>query len=186
MHKDKEDDLLLKRIQADEEKGLDALFIKYYPGLLRYCKSQLPYPSDEAEDIVVEVFFKIWQQRHALKIKTSFASYLYTVVKNRVHDFYRKRNIAIHEPLDTIADEPIPDYHAPDEQIVFKELNTEFAKLIEQLPPRTQLIFNMNRQDNLTYEDIATVLNISINSVKTHMFRALKFLKEAYRASNSY
>lgn len=185
MHKDIEDDLLLQSIRFNDERALDTLFNKYYPGLLRYCKMQLPYPSDEAEDIVLEVFFKIWQQRHSLIIKTSFASYLYIVVKNRVHDFYRKKNLTISEALDAIAEESVSDDYTPDEQLVFKELNTEMNRLIAQLPQRTQLIFNMNRQDNLIYDDIALILDISVNSVKTHMYRALKFLKEAYRASNS-
>jgi RNA polymerase sigma-70 factor (ECF subfamily) len=185
IYKEMNDDLLLERIKNDDEKALDLLFKKYYPGLLRYCKMQLPYPSDEAEDIILEVFFKIWQQRHTLAIHSSLASYLYIVVKNRIHDFYRKKNISIHESLDSIAEESAPEHMIPHEQMVFKEVSLEMDRLIAKLPPGTQLVFSMNRQDNLTYDNIALILNVSINTVKTHMYRALKYLKEAYRASNS-
>src|SRR4051812_40996604 len=110
MHKETDDNLLIKRIKNSDEKGLDALFVKYYAGLLNYCKQHLPYPSDEAEDIILEVFFKIWHQRDVLIIQTSLASYLYAAVKNRVHDFYRKKNIAPYETLDRAKDKPAPDY----------------------------------------------------------------------------
>lgn len=181
-HKEYEDRQLLSLIQQGDEKAFDRLFMKYYPGLMRYCSVLLPYPSDEAEDIVLEVFFKLWQQRKTLVIYSSLVSFLYIALKNRCHDYYRKKNITVYEPD---ADEVMPHYLIPDQQLVFKELKAEIEHLITQLPARTQLVFRMNREDHLTYEDIAIILNISINSVKTHMYRSIKFLKETYRASDT-
>lgn len=179
------DGLLLKQIvDCNDEKAFDQLFIKYYPGLLHYSKTLLPYPSDEAEDIITEVFFKIWEQRSTLTIHTSFASYLYISVKNRISDYYRKNSMNIYEPLDSLLTHECPD-SIPDQQLSYKELNSEMDRLIAQLPTRTQLVFKMNRHDNITYDDIALILNLSVNSVKTHMYRALKSLKEGYRASNA-
>jgi len=184
-HNDIEDDILLKRIQDDDEKAFDQLFTKYYPGLIRYCKSHLPYPSDEAEDVLLEVFFKIWQNRKRLLIHTSLVSFLYMSVKNRIHDHYRKKSREIYRSAIDIADEAVPDYLIPDQLLAFKELSAEIDKMINMLPARTQLVFCMSRYDNLTYENIALLLDISINSVKTHMYRAIKFLKEVYRSSNT-
>lgn len=180
-----EDNNLLNRIQDDDEKAFDQLFLRYYPGLMRYCKMLLPYPSDEAEDVILEVFFKMWQSRKSLEIHTSLVSFLYISVKNRIHDHYRKKNKYVYMPIDVIQDEPAPYYYTPDLQLVYKELSIEIDQMINLLPERTQLIFRMSRQDYLTYEDIACLLNISVNSVKTHMYRAIKFLKEAYRCSIS-
>jgi len=185
VHRDIEDNTLLKWIQNDDESAFDRLFTKYYPALTRYCKSHLPYPSDEAEDIVVEVFFKIWQNRKTLSIHTSFVSFLYVSVKNRIHDHYRKKNLAIYTLAADFVDEAEADYLIPDQLLAFKELNAEMDKIINMLPERTQLIFCMNRYDNLTYENIAQLLDISINTVKTHMYRAIKFLKQAYSSSNT-
>ena len=185
IHKEIEDGILLKKIQGDDEKAFDQLFTKYYPGLIRYCKSHLPYPSDEAEDILLEVFFKIWQNRKSLLIHTSLVSFLYISVKNRIHDHYRRKNLSIYESAVDIAAEAEPYYLLPDQQLTFKELSAEIDKLIGRLPERTKLVFCMNRYDNLTYENIALLLDISVNSVKTHMYRAIKFLKEAYRSSDA-
>jgi len=179
------DGLLLKQIiDCDDEKAFDQLFTRYYPGLINYSRMLLPYPTDEAEDIITEVFLKIWQQRATLVIHSSFASYLYIAVKNRISDYYRKNRMNVHESLDSLVNNACPEY-IPDQQLTYKELNIEMERLIDRLPARTQLIFKMNRHDHITYDDIALILNLSVNSVKTHMYRALKFLKEEYRASNA-
>lgn len=90
----------------------------------------------------------------------------------------------MHESLDSLVNNACSAY-IPDQQLSYKELNVEMQRLIDRLPARTQLIFKMNRNDHITYDDIALILNLSVNSVKTHMYRALKFLKEEYRASNA-
>jgi RNA polymerase sigma-70 factor (family 1) len=180
------DELLLNQIISfSDEKAFDQLFSRYYPGLLHYARVLLPYPVDEAEDIITEVFLKIWKQKSTLQVHTSIASYLYISVKNRISDYYRKNSQYSYVSLDSLIDNPCPD-HIADQQLTYKELNAEINRLISKLPARTQLIFLMNRNDQLTYEDIALILSISINSVKTHMYRALKFLKEGYKASSDY
>jgi len=179
------DGLLLEQIiGSGDERAFDQLFTRYYPGLLNYSKVLLPYPTDEAEDIITEVFLKIWQQRATLIIHSSLASYLYISVKNRINDYYRKHRMNVHESLDSLVNNACPEY-IPDQQLSYKELNMEMERLIDRLPVRTQLIFKMNRHDHITYDDIALILHLSVNSVKTHMYRALKFLKEEYRASNA-
>lgn len=180
------DEQLLKQIVSfSDEKAFDQLFLKYYPGLLDYAKILLPSPVDEAEDVITEVFLKIWQQRTTLKIHTSIASYLYISVKNRIKDYHRKNNSYTFESIDTLADNSCTE-QIPDQRLAYKQLHSEMDRLISLLPERTQLVFKMNRYDQLIYDDIAIILNISVNSVKTHMYRALKFLKEAYKASSEH
>ncbi|MET0395166.1 MAG: RNA polymerase sigma-70 factor [Chitinophagaceae bacterium] len=178
-----DDDVLLERIRNDDEKGLDQLFLNYYPGLISYARFHLPYPSDESEDIVQEVFLKIWQQRHSLAIQSSFAAYLYTTVRNRIRDYHRSNGRQASLPIDELTDAAeAPAQTIPDRPILLKELNTEISRLIDQLPPATRMVFLMNRSDNLTYTEIAAFLHVSVNTVKTLMYRALKFLKENYRS----
>ena len=77
------------------------------------------------------------------------------------------------------------DYLAPDHLLMYKELDLDINQMISLLPERTELVFRMNRNDYLSYTEIAEMLNISIHSVKTHMYRAIKFLKENFRHYNS-
>lgn len=179
------DDLqLLARIKAGESRAFDQLFLKYYPNLLHFCRSLLPYPSDEGEDVVLEVFQQVWRHREKMNIHSSLSAFLYASVKNRVYDYRRKQHPGTNMPLEEIPGELIANRECPDQVLTYKELSESLEKLIKLLPERMQLIFRMNREDQLTYQEIANLLEISVNSVKTQMYRAIKFLKESYRFDN--
>jgi RNA polymerase sigma-70 factor (ECF subfamily) len=174
----------LAALALGSEAAFEALFSRYYPGLLRYAQTLLRYPTDAAEDAVAEVFGTIWAQRGQLAVAGSLAAYLYTAVKHRAFDRLREQRRA---PLD--ATNELPATHAdeahrqPDELLAFQELSAQVGHLIEQLPARTRQVFQLHRDGGLTYEEIAGLLGISVNSVKTHMFRALRFLKSTLYAS---
>ncbi|MDN3588526.1 RNA polymerase sigma-70 factor [Pedobacter aquatilis] len=180
-----EDFELLLQLSNDDEKAFDQLFAKYYPGLIRFCKSLLQSSDGEAEDFVQDVFVKLWQGRKTRSIHTALNSFLYTSVKNKVYDHFRKNKIRAFVSVDFIEDKPIENYQSPDQVLMYKELHLDIHQMIALLPERTELVFRMNRHDHLSYEEIAKMLGISLNSVKTHMYRALKFLKENFRHYNS-
>lgn len=180
-----EDLQLLVRIKNGESRAFDLLFLKYYPNLLRFGKSLLPYPTDAAEDVVLEVFQNFWQKRNAVVIQSSLSALLYKCVKNRVYDNYRKHKLPVLTTLEDVPAELELNHATPDQLLNYKELAQSLERLIKMLPEKMQVIFRMSREDNLTYEEIADILDISINSVKTQMYRAIKFLKESYRLDNT-
>ncbi len=180
-----EDLELLAQLEKDNEKAFDRLFFKYYPGLIRFAKSILNTESDEAEDIVQEIFLKIWQQRTIQYIHTALNSFLYIAVKNKVNDHFRRSHHRVYTTLDFIEDKQTSYYLTPDHLLIYKELTLDIDQMISSLPSRTELVFRMSREDYLSYAEIAQMLSISINSVKTHMYRAIKYLKENYGYYNS-
>lgn len=185
MNSDQLEDLAyLSGIKNGDERSFDSLFLKYHAGLLRFSKSLLGSDREEAEDIVQEVFLKIWQQRTSLNIHTSLAPFLFTSVKNRIYDQYRKNEVVRHDDIAAAGSYQTSSYLEPDQLLMFKQLYVDMDLMIGMLPERTQLVFRMNREDQLSYEDIAQLLNISLHSVKTHMYRAIKFLKNAFRQYN--
>lgn len=141
----------------------------------------MPYPSDGAEDSVCAVFGYIWEHRHKLDSGyTSITAYLYTSVKNRILKELNRERIYERKKDPTENLEITASIHSePDNILQYKELDERIKYMIDQLPERTKLIFLMNRNDNLTYEEIGELLEISLNTVKTHMYRALLFLKTA-------
>lgn len=168
---------LLMRLSKSDPAAFDELFLEYYAGLLRFARSHMPYPSDGAEDIVADVLGYLWQNRSRLDIRGSLAAYLYRAVKNNIiKEFSRSRfnNGNFEEVVLLQADS---SFNEPDSLLAYKELNTHIQFLIGKLPDRTRLVFLMNRDNGLTYLEISDLLGISINSVKTHMYRALLFLK---------
>lgn len=171
---------------ATDQNTFEEIFKKHFPGLLAYTKTFIPYPSDEAEDIVSEVFCTLWKNKDSSEIYGNIASYLYVAVKNKVFDYHKKRRLQYHPFTDAEIDIASPDYGAPDQLLQYKELDQKIKYLISNLPSQCRLIFQMNRNDGLTYEQIAEILNISVNSVKTQMYRAIKYLKLAYRTSEDF
>ncbi|GAB3879057.1 RNA polymerase sigma-70 factor [Hymenobacter segetis] len=174
----------LDALAGSSEPAFDAMFTRYYAGLLRYAKSLLPYPTDAAEDVVADLFVAVWTQRAQLAVQGSLASYLYAAVKHRSFDKLRQqRRTPIEAEHDLPLTQPEAAYLQPDQLLDYQELNQHLLQLIERLPERTRQVFQLHRDGGLTYEEIATLLALSINSVKTHMFRALRFLKSALSVS---
>ncbi len=175
-----DDEKYLQLFISGSEDAFDAIFKRYYEGLLQFAKVLLPYPTDEAEDIVAEMFCTLWLGRRQIAISTTLSAYLYVSVRNRVFDYYRKRKTIFNLSEDVLVETPGEDYQQPDHQLMYKDVTSQIQQLITQLPPQMQLVFKMHRYEGFSYDEIADLLNISVNSVKTHMFRALKILKAAY------
>ncbi|GAB3571124.1 RNA polymerase sigma-70 factor [Hymenobacter daeguensis] len=174
----------LEALALGHEAAFDALFTRHYAGLLRYAQSLLPYPTDAAEDVVADLFCTIWTSRAQLSVQGSLAGYLYAAVKHRSYDKLRQQRRAIVEAEEELSyAQPEALHLQPDELLVFQELSQHLLQLIERLPGRTRQVFQLHRDGGLTYEEIAALLGISVNSVKTHMFRGLRFLKEALHTS---
>jgi RNA polymerase sigma-70 factor (family 1) len=173
-----DEDRYLQLFISGSEEAFDIIFKRYYEGLLNFAKVLIPYPTDEAEDIVAEMFCSLWHNRKQLTITNTLKAYLYTAVKNRVLDHFRKRKIIFHIPEDT--DTAAAGHQQPDHLLMYKDITVKIQHLINQLPPQMKLVFQLNRYEGFSYEEIAGLLNISVNSVKTHMFRAMKSLKSSY------
>ena len=181
-----EQEKVLRRLLADDDSAFDALFTMFYPGLLRYAKSLIPYPSDEAEDIISDVFCHLWQNREKIVITSSVSSYLYRATKNLIINRHQKHRLKFISLDDSLPESPDPSYNQPHERLHYKEINQRIVALIHRLPERTRLVFLMSRDEGLTYDEIAELLEVSVNTIKTHMFRAIRFLKTAFDESSNF
>ena len=145
---------------------------RLYGFVLRYIKQE-----DDAEEIVQEVFVKLWEARDKIDVYSSFDSFLFTIAYNTTMSLFRKR----------IKEKKYLEYlksiqqvqNAPNviEEIHFNELNASVQSLLEQLTPRQKEIFQMSREEGLVHDEIAKKLGISVNTVKKHMTNTLIFLK---------
>ena len=165
----------LKCICAGDSNAFESLFYFYSQRLIYFSRS---FVSDKqiAEDIIQDLFVKIWQNRKNLDTSKSIKSYLYSAVKNESLKFLRDTKFEIKD------DEKILTMHGnfnePDKELECKELNEKIYSAINSLPEKCREIFIMNRFDHLKYREIAELLDISIKTVETQMGRALKKLKE--------
>lgn len=132
----------------------------------------------EAEDIVQEVFVKIWESREKLGDYKLLNSYIFTIAYNSSIDLIRKRinscKFLEHLKSTSVFQENLSIIS----EIEFSELNTQVEKLILNLPERQRQVFLLHREKSLSYTEIAEQLGISKNTVENHMVRALKYLRQ--------
>lgn len=129
-----------------------------------------------AENIVQDVFLKIWENRTQLDPSGNIKSYLYTLVKNHALKQLRHDEVVTRASgeLVELAESP----PSPDAVLGERDLRVAVRNAIDELPERCREIFSMSRFDNLRYSEIAEILDISPKTVETQMSRALKQLRE--------
>ncbi|HTJ12351.1 MAG TPA: RNA polymerase sigma-70 factor [Dinghuibacter sp.] len=169
-------------LQNDDGNAFETLFLKHFPGLVAFVEAFAPGVRQEAEDVVSDVFAHLWRSRKQLIVHGSIKAYLYTATRNKALDYAKKRRIKT-LPLNEDAGAYLfAHMQTPERELLSKEMDAHLSRLIGQLSPQARIIFRMNRDEGLSYAEIADILSISVNTVKTHVYRALKFLKEASAA----
>lgn len=182
MNTESPDLVLLLRIKEDDQDALEDLFEKYY---YRLCDFAFQYVRsfDLTEEVVSDVFIKIWKNRHKLNIEKNFKAYLYTATRNQALNYLKKENIDL-DSLD-VLNETASESYRPDEQMMFRELENRIEILMNTLPPRRKLIFKLSRIEGFTYQEIADILSISIHTVQNQMVQAVKQLASWSIVDNS-
>ncbi len=169
-------DALFQRVASlDDKHAFELIFNRSYKSLcLLSCR--IVHNSEQAEEIVDDVFYNFWKNRKTINISSSFTSYLLVSVRNRSLDCLRKMKNSKNTVLDTSDDFPSTQIRA-DEQMAYEELSGRIDAAIQSLAPQCRLIFQMSRDQELTYKEIAERLQLSIKTVDTQMGRALKHLR---------
>lgn len=163
----------------NSESGFEALFKELYAPLYRYA-SGLIADEMQAEELVQEVFLKLWQQREQIKIETNVQAYLYRAVHNNA------MNLLNHEKVkakyQTYMKTRTAQYaDSPSKMLDAKELKEQIAQAMNKIPEKCRAIFFMSRQESFSYKEIAEKLGLSIKTVENQMSKALKILREELR-----
>ena len=171
------DQKLLKAIACGSKEAF-ASFFHQYSTQLYYVALKYTGNGNEAEEIVQEVFTRIWMHRDQIKADLPAVPYLIKIARNllinkakkRLHELaYREYKIHKH----------IPDKSNHTEEVVFfKELEKIVVEEVEHFPPKRKKIFKMSREKGMSTREIAEQLNISVSTVENQMNTALKILKE--------
>ncbi len=154
------------------EDRFEAYFKDHYAFLCRGVNRILRDP-DLSEDLVQNVFLKIWQKRNQLEFDDRFIFYL---KKACFHEALQQ----LKAPTLTIAENHQPDISdqkLSDENLMTQELQQKVLAGIKLLPERSRLVFTLARYEEMTYKEIAAELNISIKGVEKHMTKSLKLLR---------
>lgn len=140
--------------------------------------------ASESEDLAQQVFLRLWKSRARYQPSAKFTTFLYTIARNLVFNESRRRSRRKETSLDQNKDEyelelPANPNLQPDREHLNQELRSAIDQAIEALPEKQRLAVILRRYQNLPYEEIATVLEITVPAVKSTLFRARGTLRES-------
>ena len=163
----------------NNEDAFKEVFAYYYPLLYRYA---FRYLKSEAlsEDMAMEVLTKIWEKKALIKESETFENYLFTAARNQLINRWQRRIDGILS-LDSLhnGEEMVEEPAVLQDVILTKELESVYRKSLSLLPAQRRLIFQMHRNEHLSYKEIAGQLNISPRTVENQIAAALKQLRMA-------
>lgn len=161
-------------LRRGDEAAFDVMFRRWYEPLCGYASRLTDGDMDEAEDLVQQVFVKLWEQRERLDITWSIKAYLYKTVHNAALNRLRAANTRS-KYLETNAAQLENANVTPDDTA--SELHERLQKALDLLPPQCRHVFELSRFEELKYREIADQLGISIKTVETQMGKALRILR---------
>ena len=165
----------LKELSKDHEPSLEELFNNYYPRLFEFSRSFLKLEQG-IDDILQEVFIRIWQNRKKIKDTATFNSYIFTITRNLLLNELRSR--LNHKNLkEEIRKLSTAQEYANIDQTQYKDLQTRVDEIIEALPERQKEVFVLSRSEGLSHKEIASKLQITTKTVEYHISLAIKSLK---------
>lgn len=167
---------LVRRIRAGDERALETVFRAHYAGMASFVQRFVHSP-DLAEELVQDVFFKLWSKREQLAEIETFRTYLFRAARNTALNYLRRAKLERRWREEQGTDDDPPTTFAADDETVEQEVATAVKEAINRLPPRCREIFLLSRDGGLTYAEIARSLEISVKTVETQMGRALKSLR---------
>jgi len=175
----KDDVELIEAINNANPIAFKRLFDTYWKKIYRTALQKLPTEED-ASDITQDVFYIIWKNRAGWQVKSNIAAYLMSMLRHKIYDFYAQRDrLPIFVPID--EQEEYWDYSFQEgEQQDFTNENKLVRKEIEGMPEKMREIFLLSRFENLSAQQIADKLGISVQTVRNQVSTALKRIKSRF------
>ncbi len=175
---------LMLQVQATSDHQVFRELIERHQSVVIGTIAKMLGRASEAEDIAQQVFLRLWKARHRYQPNAKFTTYLFTITRNLVFNETRRRSRRKESSLDQQQDEyqlepPTQARHQPDQQQLNAELREAIDQAIEALPEKQRMAVVLRRYQNLPYEEIAAVLDLSVSAVKSQLFRARHTLRES-------
>jgi len=166
---------LIEGLKNGNKLIFEEVYRDYYVPLCYYCLRYVETLED-SEEIVQDLFVKIWEKRDSMEINTSLKAYLYRSVQNYALNFLSKKKTQ--ERYMMIQSRQLnDDFGIEKNELVEEELRVLLKHAILQLPDKRRRIFELSRFEGMKYSRIAEKLSISVKTVESQMTKALKYLR---------
>ena len=169
--------LLIKKIREGDEYAFEIAFLKYYTPM---CKYIWKYVRSEAlaEEVIQEVFATVWEMRFNLDPGGHLRGLLYEMARNKALDYIKHQKIIDQYIAEAKQERKNPSRTTIDfDEDNNKPLVDDIREAINNLPPKARRVYQLNREEGLTYKEIAAYLDISNKTVESRMRRVLQILR---------
>lgn len=166
----------LSLLKQGDRKAFDAIYQHYshpiYARILSMTKI-----TDVADELLQDIFLKVWEKRVSVDESLSFQAWIYKIAEHTVYDHYRKMARDAKMRADLLRDFA-ELYNHTEDYILNKERTNLLEKAVQSLPAQRQLIFRLCRIEGKSYEEAASILNISTSTVSNQLVKATKSIKD--------
>ncbi|MFY9152363.1 MAG: RNA polymerase sigma-70 factor [Prolixibacteraceae bacterium] len=166
------DEILMEGIKRNDYSCYNQLFTRYYSRLCTYVFGIIQNDIT-SEDVVQELFIRLWTNRHKLEINDSISGYLYRSSKNAALNHLRAEK----NRQKSIESFPAQEWHSDDNLIEQVEFSVYLHQCIDQLPERSRDVFLKSRFEGLKQKEISDQLGISVKTIKNQIWKSLQYLK---------
>lgn len=170
-----DDSRLIEGLRTGDMHSYEVLFMRYYSVFMSFCRGMVK-DADLAQDICQNVFMKVWINRERLDPQQSIRNYIYVLCKREIIDYFRISKASLFITLEglSIADITEQDHTA---SMSLAMLRTRVREVLAKLPPRRREVFYLSRFRNLSNQEIAMRMGISVRTVEKHIQLALQTLR---------
>ena len=173
-------DILNDLLRNGNRKAYEAFFKHYYQGLFLWANSILKN-SEAAEDVVQEFFVSFWEKKRYKSVTSNLQSYIYRAVKNACLDYLQREKKLIHD-IEHLEEQE----SAPKANELSIENSQQIYSAINELPEKCKEVFMLCCVSGYTYNEAAEELGLTINTIRTHMVRAFKMLREKLKSPHLF
>ena len=175
---------VLCRLSEGDDIAFSLLYDRYYPKVYGIAFKILK-SAPHAEDVLQDVFIKIWNYRSRLTEISDFNAYLNTITRNHIFNQLRKK---AHEACYIKEQTSIRSSSSNQtvNDVLYRELDKSLLEAVSKLPPQQKKIFQLSRMYGLKQEEIADSLKISIGTVKKHMMVSLRFIRNYLSSAHHF
>lgn len=170
---------ILTQIKFGDIVAFKELFDAVYLELYFYCRKYIS-DSEQIKDLLQNVFLRFWEKRAEIEIHTSLKAYLYRSAHNECINYLRSVSQMDCSDFSSAYENRYSE-ETVQSNLQILDMESIIHQTIEELPPQCQHIFRLSRQEGLKNQEIADLLNLSVRTIDTQIYRALKILKSRLR-----
>lgn len=169
--------LLLDQLKHGSERAFNTLYRMHSKMLLSNIRN-LVKDNEIAKELLQDLYLKVWENRENIDTEKSFKSFLFTVARNMVYDFFRRASLDKRVKLKLIAN-ALELYTHVEEALTFKESTDILNTAVDALPQQCRQIYKLSRLEGKSHQEISLQLDISLSTVNNHLVKANRQIRSS-------